>query len=279
MRQRTKYSTFTRAATVAAQLVGACCLATNALQAPAFASQANPSFLVLADASKLAPGAYLWNPSIAPSGPMSMVIDLTSQRAAVYRNGMLIGITTISSGKPGYETPDGIFTVLEKQKDHHSNKYDDAPMPYMQRLTEDGLALHAGNARGYPASHGCIRLPMGFAAALFKENTRGMQVVITGHAPGKSQTLIANRQSGRTKSQIVDRTNSTDNLQATKYWNGQGDSNATPEQPCCAPVAGGSEADDQTGNGADSRDVNPSAGEDVERSPESSPQDVPSPPG
>src|SRR5438105_16366 len=145
-------------------------------------------------------GGYRWEPSIAPDGPMDMVINLGAQRAFVYRDGMLIGISTISSGKRGYETPTGTFTVVEKQKDHHSNKYDDAPMPYMQRLSWDGLALHGGHPRGYPASHGCIRLPMGFAAALFKEETRGMQVVITGHAPGKQDTMMASRQNARTNS-------------------------------------------------------------------------------
>lgn len=279
MRQRSEYNTYRGAVKVAARLACVSFFATAALQAPASASHANPSLLVQADANGLAPGGYLWNPSIAPSGQMSMLISLTTQRGFVYRNGMLIGITTISSGKPGYETPNGTFTVLEKQKDHHSNKYDDAPMPYMQRLSADGLALHAGNARGYPASHGCIRLPMGFAAALFKENTRGMQVVITGHAPSKSQTLIANRQNGRASSQDADLSNGAGNLQVTKYWNEQGDSNATPEPPCCAPVAGNGEAGDQTGNAADTGGANPNAGEDGERSPESSTQDLPAPPG
>src|SRR5437870_9497560 len=132
MRQRTKYSEHTGPATVAVRLACACFFATAALPTPALSSHANPSFLVQADAKDLTPGGYLWNPSSAPSGAMSMVIDLTSQRAAVYRNGMLIGITTIASGKPGYETPNGVFTVLEKQRMHHSNKYDDAPMPFMQ---------------------------------------------------------------------------------------------------------------------------------------------------
>lgn len=103
-----------------------------------------------------------------------MVVNLRDQRATVYRAGVEIGVTTISSGKPGYRTPTGTFTVLEKERHHHSNKYDDAPMPYMQRLSWSGLALHAGAVRPRPASHGCVRLPYGFAAALYKEATRGM---------------------------------------------------------------------------------------------------------
>ena len=218
-----------------------------------------------------------------------MVIDLTSQRAAVYRNGMLIGITTIASGKPGYETPNGVFTVLEKQRMHHSNKYDDAPMPFMQRLSWSGLALHGGHPRGYPASHGCIRLPMGFAAALFKEETRGMQVVITGHAPGKQNTLMASRQTTHAPAQ-------SDNLQAAKYWSGQGESNAPQESPCCAPAAGAAtgHADNEANSGADNPDVyqNPDQPRDNERnnghyqgqddrdrSQDIPPPDLPPPPG
>ena len=161
-----------------------------------FAAGANPAVLVQAQADTLAPGDFLWKPSDA-SGSLSMAVDLTSQRAFVYQGGALIGIATISSGKPGHETPDGTFTVLEKEKMHHSNKYEDAPMPYMERLTWDGLALHSGHPHGYPASHGCIRLPNGFAAALFKEQTRGMQVVITGHAPSKADVLLAAREKAR----------------------------------------------------------------------------------
>src|SRR5207302_1033282 len=149
--------------------------------------------------------------------------------------------------------------------------YDDAPMPYMQRLSWSGLALHAGHARGYPSSHGCIRLPTGFAAALFKEETRGMTVVITGHAPGKEQTLMASRQNARTNSPCceADRFKGRGDLRVMKYTSGEGDSKAPPEIPCCAPVAGASgqlssalpeaagngEAGDQAHSGAGNHDV------------------------
>jgi hypothetical protein len=214
-------------------------LAIVAVVASGLASRASASSLVRAAASDLAPGAYLWAPPVAVDGPMNMVVDLTSQRAFVYQGGTLVGITTIASGKPGYETPDGTFIVLEKEKSHHSNKYDDAPMPYMQRLTWSGLALHGGHPRGYPASHGCIRLPMGFAAALFKEDTRGMQVVITGHAPSKDRIMMASRARARVNPPCCEANASNEggNLPATGYGSGQGDSNPPPEEPCCEPAA------------------------------------------
>lgn len=92
---------------------------------------------------------------------------------------MRIGATTISSDKPGYETPTGVFTILQKQVEHYSSKYDAAPMPYMERVTWGGVALHAGHNPGYAASHGCIRLPLGFAKLLYGVTKLGMTVVIT----------------------------------------------------------------------------------------------------
>lgn len=132
---------------------------------------------------KLKPGQFIWLPDIAPKGPMTIVVNLKVQRAYVYRNGVRIGASTISSGKKGHETPTGVFTILQKNKDHKSNLYNNAPMPYMQRLTWDGIALHAGGLPGYPASHGCVRLPLTFATALFKETSMGMTVIVTGEKP------------------------------------------------------------------------------------------------
>ena len=127
----------------------------------------------------LKPGEFIWEEEIAPQGPMLVVVNLAAQRAYVYRNGVRIGVSTISSGRKGYRTPTGIFTILQKHKVHFSNLYDDAPMPYMQRLTWSGIAMHAGNLPGYPASHGCIRLPLEFSRLLFEDTTMGMTVVIT----------------------------------------------------------------------------------------------------
>src|SRR5436309_4213379 len=114
---------------------------------------------VLGSAKALKAGEYMWAPQTAPAGPILMVVNLETQRAVVYRNGLPIAITTVSSGKKGHETPTGIFTVLQKEKDYRSNLYNSAPMPFMQRLTWDGIALHAGALPGHAASHGCIRLP------------------------------------------------------------------------------------------------------------------------
>jgi hypothetical protein len=131
-------------------------------------------------ADKLKAGEWVWAPQIAPSGPVLVYVDLGRQAATVYRNGVRIGVSTISSGKDGYETPTGVFTILEKDKDHRSRTYDDAPMPYQQRLTWKGVALHAGNLPGFPASHGCVRLPLEFAKKLFDATPMGGTVVIAG---------------------------------------------------------------------------------------------------
>jgi hypothetical protein len=128
------------------------------------------------------PGDYIWAPELAPAGPMLIIVSLKGQRAYVYRNGIPIGISTISTGRDGYETPTGVFSVLQKDIDHKSNLYDDAPMPFMQRLTWGGVALHAGYVPGRPASHGCIRLPMAFARLLYEVTGIGMTVIVTDSA-------------------------------------------------------------------------------------------------
>ncbi|WP_251978714.1 L,D-transpeptidase [Salinicola avicenniae] len=134
---------------------------------------------------QLAPGAWIWGGDDRRAGPMAVVVSLTEQRAYVYRNGILVGVTTISSGREGYETPTGVFSVLQKDADHRSNLYGNAPMPYQQRLTWDGIALHAGGLPGYPESHGCVHLPSEFARLLFEASTLGMTVVVAeeGQAP------------------------------------------------------------------------------------------------
>ena len=131
-------------------------------------------------AEKLKPGEWVLKPEVAPDGPVLVYVDLTRQRATVYRNGVRIGVSTISSGKEGHETPTGVFTILEKNVVHHSKTYDDASMPFQQRLTWMGVAMHAGNLPGYPASHGCVRLPMEFAKRLFEVTPMGGTVVIAG---------------------------------------------------------------------------------------------------
>jgi hypothetical protein len=133
----------------------------------------------------LKPGQWIWGGRGASPGPMAVIVSITEQRAYAYRNGILIGVTTVSTGKKGHETPTGVFTILQKDKDHHSKKYDDAPMPYQERLTWDGVALHAGGLPGYPESHGCVHMPTEFARLLFDATNMGMTVVVAeeGTAP------------------------------------------------------------------------------------------------
>lgn len=96
----------------------------------------------------LKPGQWVWAPQIAPKGPVVVHVDLSRQLATVYRNGVRIAVSTVSSGKEGHETPTGVFTILQKDANHRSSLYNSAPMPFQQRLTWDGVALHAG---GLPA--------------------------------------------------------------------------------------------------------------------------------
>lgn len=110
--------------------------------------------------------------------PLKLVVSLDEQRMTVWRGTEKVAESPISSGKAGHDTPTGIFSVLEKREFHRSNIYSNAPMPFMQRLTWDGIALHEGKLPGYPASHGCVRLPAGFAEELFKMTRRGVHVVI-----------------------------------------------------------------------------------------------------
>jgi len=166
-----------------------CLCAIVAVPASAFNPGAKKSAVAEADVGKLKPGEYIWNPELAPRGPMTVVVSLPAQRAYVYRNGVRIGASTVSTGKKGHTTPTGVFTILQKDKNHRSNKYNNAPMPYMQRLTWDGIALHAGGLPGYPASHGCVRLPLAFSEALFRETSKGMTVVITNEQPA-TQNIV-----------------------------------------------------------------------------------------
>jgi lipoprotein-anchoring transpeptidase ErfK/SrfK len=136
-----------------------------------------PAPTVLGD-DPLQPGEFAWVPQMSTGGPMMVLVNIKEQMAYVYRNGLRIGRTSVSTGKKGHETPTGVFTILQKNADHHSNLYKNAPMPFMQRLTWDGVALHAGNIPGYPASHGCVRLPYEFSKLLFDATTMGVTVVI-----------------------------------------------------------------------------------------------------
>lgn len=137
--------------------------------------------------SELKPGEFVWNPVVADIGPILVLVSLDEQRAYVYRNGIEIGVTTISSGKAGHGTPTGVFVILQKDKDHRSSKYNSAPMPYTQRLTWDGVALHAGGLPGYPSSHGCVHLPSRFSEELFAVSPMGMTVVVASERTSPSE--------------------------------------------------------------------------------------------
>jgi hypothetical protein len=132
--------------------------------------------------AQLRTNEYTWHPETSPHGPVLMVISLPEQQAYVYRNGVLIGRTAISSGRAGHRTPTGVFTVLEKQRRHFSNIYKGAPMPFMERLTWSGIALHGGKLPGYPDSHGCIRLPKEFSQLLFGVTRVGTTVVVANES-------------------------------------------------------------------------------------------------
>jgi hypothetical protein len=133
-------------------------------------------------AEALKPGEWVWAPEIAPAGPILIYVDLSAQLATIYRNGVRIGVSTVSSGREGHETPTGVFTILQKDADHRSSLYNNAPMFYMERLTWDGVALHAGGLPGYPESHGCIHLPIAFARLLYRETHLSVTVVVAGNA-------------------------------------------------------------------------------------------------
>lgn len=129
--------------------------------------------------SRLAPGQYEWHPERSPGGPVLVVISIDDQMAYVYRNGVQIARSTVSTGRPGKETPTGVFTILQRKVEHESSIYKGAQMPYMQRLTWTGIAMHAGDLPGYPASGGCIRLPYEFSQKIYSVMTNGSTVAIT----------------------------------------------------------------------------------------------------
>jgi lipoprotein-anchoring transpeptidase ErfK/SrfK len=114
-----------------------------------------------------------------PQGPLIISISIDKQRMRVYDANGFYAETPISTGMKGHSTPMGVFSVIQKQKLHHSNIYSGAPMPFMQRITWSGIAIHAGVLPGYPASHGCIRMPMAFAMKMWNWTRMGARVVVT----------------------------------------------------------------------------------------------------
>lgn len=150
-----------------------------------------------ADAKKV----YAWHPERATSGPILIVVDLDVQTAYVYRNGIEIGRTGVSTGRAGHRTPTGVFSILGKDVNHHSSIYNNASMPYAERLTWSGVFLHAGGLPGYPSSHGCVHLPLQFAKDLYAvTGADDTTVVITANAtPPAVSTLPIERLAGLEK--------------------------------------------------------------------------------
>jgi lipoprotein-anchoring transpeptidase ErfK/SrfK len=145
------------------------------------------------DPDALDPGHYVWQPERSPAGPVEIVVSIPQQVAYIYRGGTLIGLTTVSTGRPGHETPTGRFPILEKDREHYSSLYNAAPMPFMQRLTISGIALHAGQIPGHPASHGCVRLPLDFARILFGVTQVGAVVHIIDDSATPASALTVAR--------------------------------------------------------------------------------------
>src|SRR5215510_15723563 len=138
------------------------------------------SGLLFASASLAQPSSNAAGDALshAAGGPIMAIVALSEQQITVYSaNGPMLR-APVSSGRPGYETPAGIYSVLQKQAEHYSNLYDDASMPFMQRITWSGIALHAGHLPGHPASHGCVRMPYAFAEQLFELTQIGMRVIV-----------------------------------------------------------------------------------------------------
>src|SRR5215468_11062357 len=160
------------------------------LQPPTiFAETFTEGIRVSPDTVTLKPGVYVWEPERAPEGPLLIVASITEQVAYVYRNGIRIARSSCSTGRPGHRTPTGVFTILEKEVHHTSSIYEGAEMPYMERVTWGGIALHAGDLPGYPDSHGCVRLPLEFSKLLFGVTMKGATVIIANTHSAPAPTI------------------------------------------------------------------------------------------
>jgi lipoprotein-anchoring transpeptidase ErfK/SrfK len=144
------------------------------------APQAHKDAVALFGPLTLKPGEYKWAAEVPKDGETKVVIDRLQQLFYVYRGDKLVGVATASTGKKGRETPLGFWQVRLKKVKGYSRKYDNAPMPFMQMYDAKGIAFHAGPNPGYPASHGCVRLPLKFAERLYGLTQVGTKVVIEG---------------------------------------------------------------------------------------------------
>ena len=165
----------------AAQLLFACAAAAFSVGASAQGSFVSIAALERAG-TDLKPGEYRLLVSFDRDEPLAIVVDISHQLAGVYQGDQLVAVTTVSTGRTGYETPVGTFHVLAKSINHRSNLYD-APMPFTQRLTDDGVSIHAGSVTGSPASHGCIHLPTQMAKILYGATRLGTSVTVEEGLP------------------------------------------------------------------------------------------------
>jgi lipoprotein-anchoring transpeptidase ErfK/SrfK len=177
--------------TIALAVTGACVLTTSVISSPALALETYEAKMEASDAASqaridmldafgpkfLKPGQYVWR-DVTADGPGRVIVSLSDQLAYYYRGDTLIAVSTISTGRDDKPTPTGIFGVQDKKPSYRSKKYDNAPMPWMQRIDQFGIALHGGFNPGYPASHGCIRLPVAFAKKLYTATDIGTPVYI-----------------------------------------------------------------------------------------------------
>src|SRR5580692_9668275 len=143
--------------------------ATTGLATPAAAAPSKASAKSKPEAKDLAE---------MPKGPLQIVVSIAHQHVTLYSNGTRVAQTPVSTGMPGKPTPTGVFSIIQKDRFHHSNLYSNAPMPYMERITWSGVALHEGPLPGYPASHGCIRMTHDFAARLWQVARLGVRVIV-----------------------------------------------------------------------------------------------------
>jgi hypothetical protein len=191
MRNRTRSSAFAALVACAVWLCsGSDSFANESIHGDGFGESLDPS-QIDADGLSLEAGEFAWLPGSEQdsSAPVTLLVSLRDQRGYLYREGRRIAVTTVSTGRPGYDTPKGVFPIMGKKRTHYSNRYESAPMPWMQRLTNWGHALHAGQVRPTPASHGCVRLPAEFAEQLYSLTRTGDLVVISEDTSPRSLAI------------------------------------------------------------------------------------------